>query len=106
MDQVELIKLATEAIKELQSKNFKLEEDYNKLASAVDLVFDMVNRGVIPVEDISSAFNDIKSKNISELNMMKTASQYVRDNLSTFSVSNKYESNEEVTDLVSFLLEQ
>ena len=104
LKQAELMKLAAETIKELQLKNSKLEDDFTKLSSAIELTFHMLKQGNLAAEDIEMYFKEASTKTLNELSLIKEATAFKNSNFETFKVSNKNEIDEEEPDLIGFLI--
>lgn len=102
--QAELMKLAADTIKDLQLQNLKLEDGLTKISTAIEITFNMLQRGMLAAEDIETYFKEASIKSIDDLNLIKEAAAFKDSSLNTFQVSSKNEVDEEKPDLISFLI--
>ena len=72
----ELSKLAADAIKQLQSENNSLKEEFALYKKASDMAFDLFTKGVISAEDIESNFKAFLEKDSNELEVMEKAASF------------------------------
>ena len=76
--QTELMKLAASTIKDLQLKNSELEENLDKVSSAIEITFHLLKQGNLAAEDIETYFKEASTKSLGELTLIKEAAAFKR----------------------------
>jgi hypothetical protein len=103
---IDLLKLASLTIKQLQAEKLETEANLTKLATANELGFSMYRNGRIAAEDLEKYIQEANKKELLELNLIKEASVFISSDLSTFGLSAKTDVIEKEYSLVNFLLNQ
>lgn len=105
----DLTKLAAAAIKQLQTENKELKDELGRAQEATKLAFDLYHSGMIAVEQLEDKITEFKSKDVSELEVIRKASEFSKtaSAMNSFKLSSttNFDRQKPEDRFVSFLLE-
>jgi hypothetical protein len=107
---VELIKTAQAAIRQLQEENAVLSNRLDKTTEAIKVAFSLYHNGQLAAEQLENKINEFSTKQASEIEVIKKASELtkVASSLSSFKLSTSADFSKSATPedrFTSFLLE-